>query len=118
MKQLKKSKNKVISGVCGGIAEYFDIDATIVRLAMCVVTVVKIPLGLIFYLAAIVLMPSSNGEFLLSDKENSENQSDFQSSSESEDNFSAEKETKSTGRKSSAPHTDDEFNKYFSNKKK
>ena len=32
-KKLYRSKNdKKISGVCGGIAEYFGIDATIVRL--------------------------------------------------------------------------------------
>lgn len=33
-KRLYKSNvNKIISGVCGGIAEYFNIDPTIVRLA-------------------------------------------------------------------------------------
>ena len=33
-KQLRRStENKVIAGVCGGIAEYFDIDPTLIRLA-------------------------------------------------------------------------------------
>jgi phage shock protein PspC (stress-responsive transcriptional regulator) len=33
MKRLFRSKKeKMIGGVCGGIAEYFDIDPTIVRL--------------------------------------------------------------------------------------
>jgi phage shock protein C len=27
-----KGKNKMIGGVCGGIAEYFDVDPTIIRL--------------------------------------------------------------------------------------
>ena len=31
-KRLTKSKNKMLCGVCGGIAEYFNIDATVVRL--------------------------------------------------------------------------------------
>lgn len=29
---LRSSKNKKIAGVCGGLAEYFDIDPAIVRI--------------------------------------------------------------------------------------
>ena len=29
----KSHENKMIDGVCGGIAEYFDLDPTVVRLA-------------------------------------------------------------------------------------
>ena len=37
MKKLyRSSKQRVVAGVCGGIAEYFRIDPTIVRLAFCV----------------------------------------------------------------------------------
>ena len=32
MKKLTKSNDRIIAGVCGGIAEYFGFDATIVRL--------------------------------------------------------------------------------------
>lgn len=35
-KKLKKSKNKMLTGVAGGIAEYFGIDATIVRILFAV----------------------------------------------------------------------------------
>ena len=31
-KLYRSKKNKMIAGVCGGIAEYFDIDPTLVRL--------------------------------------------------------------------------------------
>lgn len=30
-KQLKKSRNRMLAGVCGGIAEYFELDPTLVR---------------------------------------------------------------------------------------
>ena len=30
----KSSENSMLCGVCGGIAEYFDIDPTLVRLAL------------------------------------------------------------------------------------
>ena len=36
-KRLYKSRNdKMLDGVCGGIAEYFDIDPTLVRLVWAV----------------------------------------------------------------------------------
>lgn len=33
MKRLIKSQNRVLLGVCGGIAEYFNLDPNIIRLA-------------------------------------------------------------------------------------
>ncbi len=33
MKKLTKSNNKKIAGVCAGLAEYMDIDPTIMRVA-------------------------------------------------------------------------------------
>ena len=38
MKTLKKSRNKVFAGVCGGLGEYFNIDPVIVRLIWVVLT--------------------------------------------------------------------------------
>ena len=37
-KKLYKSSDKKISGVCAGIAEYFEIDPTIVRVVYALVT--------------------------------------------------------------------------------
>ena len=34
----KSSENSMLCGVCGGIAEYFDIDPTLVRLAWVILT--------------------------------------------------------------------------------
>lgn len=34
MKKLKKSKERMLCGVCGGIAEYLNIDPTIIRAAV------------------------------------------------------------------------------------
>ena len=36
MKKLYKSENNVLTGVCGGIAEYFDVDPTLIRRAWVV----------------------------------------------------------------------------------
>lgn len=35
-KRLYKSNDKMLCGVCGGIAEYFNIDPTLVRLGLVV----------------------------------------------------------------------------------
>ena len=34
----KSSVNRMLCGVCGGIAEYFDIDPTLVRLVWVIIT--------------------------------------------------------------------------------
>ena len=38
MKKLKKSNNKIICGVCGGVASYFNIDPTIVRILVVILS--------------------------------------------------------------------------------
>ena len=40
-KKLYRSKEKMIAGVCGGIAEYFNIDPTLVRLLWVLVSIVS-----------------------------------------------------------------------------
>jgi len=47
-----------VGGVCGGIAEYLDVDSTIVRLVWVVGTVcTAIVFGCVAYLAAWLIMP-------------------------------------------------------------
>ena len=58
MKQLTKSKDKKICGVCGGIAEYFDIDPTLVRLAWAG-SFVLFGIGAVAYLVAALVMPAA-----------------------------------------------------------
>lgn len=61
-KKLYKSvTEKKISGVCGGIAEYFEIDVTVVRLAWVLFTVLG-GSGVIAYIIAALVMPEYKGE--------------------------------------------------------
>ena len=55
----KSAMNKKLCGVCGGIAEYFDIDPTIIRLAWVVFTLLG-GSGIIAYIIAAIVMPSEN----------------------------------------------------------
>lgn len=54
-KKLYKSNNKKICGVCAGIAEYFDIDPTIVRLIWAAFTLAG-GSGIIIYIIAALVM--------------------------------------------------------------
>ncbi|MBQ9758082.1 MAG: PspC domain-containing protein [Clostridia bacterium] len=55
----KSAVNKKLCGVCGGIAEYFDLDPTIIRLAWVVFTLLG-GSGIIAYIIAALVMPSEN----------------------------------------------------------
>ena len=56
-KRLYKSKTDVmICGVCGGLAEYFEVDPTIVRL-IAVVLIFGWGSGLLAYLVAAIIIP-------------------------------------------------------------
>ena len=54
-KKLYKSRDKKVCGVCGGIAEYFDIDPTIVRL-LWVAFILGGGSGILAYIIAAIVM--------------------------------------------------------------
>jgi len=56
-KRLYKSQtNKMICGVCGGLAEYLDVDPTLVRLG-CVALTVFAGMSILVYIIAAIIMP-------------------------------------------------------------
>lgn len=57
----KSEDNKKLAGVCAGIAEYFDVDPTLIRAGYLFIDIVSgvIP-GLIAYLALSWIMPSKS----------------------------------------------------------
>ena len=56
-KRLYRSKiERKIAGVCGGVAEYFDIDPTIIRLAW-VIAIFCAGGGILAYLLAMIIIP-------------------------------------------------------------
>ena len=58
-KKLYRSENKMIAGVCGGIAQYFGIYPTLVRLAYAMLTVFFAILpGIIFYILCWIIIPN------------------------------------------------------------
>lgn len=60
MERFTKSKtDKIIAGVCGGIAEYFDIDPIIVRLLFVIVSMAG-GAGVPLYIVLAIVMPEAD----------------------------------------------------------
>lgn len=56
--RLERSRtNRVIGGVCGGLAEYLDVDATFVRVVMLILGI-PFGIGVLIYFLLLFLMPN------------------------------------------------------------
>lgn len=66
IKRLTRTRSgRQIAGVCAGIADYFDVDVALVRLAWLILSIVPGAIlgGVIAYLAAWIVMPEGAHEF-------------------------------------------------------
>lgn len=55
-KLYKLSVNRMLCGVCGGIAKYFNIDPTLVRLVWVIITLMG-GAGILAYIIAAIIIP-------------------------------------------------------------
>ena len=55
-KLYKSNQDKMIDGVCGGIAEYFGIDPTVVRLIWALFSLMG-GCGILAYIIAAIIIP-------------------------------------------------------------
>ena len=55
----RSNESKVIAGVCSGIAEYFDLDPTLIRLAWALVCFLG-GSGILAYIIAAIIIPSES----------------------------------------------------------
>ncbi len=53
----RSATDRKLCGVCGGLAEYFDLDSTIVRLAVVLLTIFGFTTGIWIYILAAIIMP-------------------------------------------------------------
>ncbi len=57
-KKLYRSKtDKMISGVCGGLAQYFGVDATLVRLVFALLVFFGVGSGVLLYIILAIVVP-------------------------------------------------------------
>ncbi|MFP4654235.1 MAG: PspC domain-containing protein [Methanohalobium sp.] len=55
-KLTKSKKERMLAGVCGGIAEYFDVDPTLIRVAFVILALAN-GLGILLYIILAIVMP-------------------------------------------------------------
>jgi phage shock protein C len=54
----RSAKHKMIAGVCGGLAEYFALDPTLVRVAYVLISVLSVAFpGILAYIILMFVMP-------------------------------------------------------------
>jgi len=59
-KKLTRSANKMVAGVCAGLAEYFDVDPTLVRVIYVILTIFSAAFpGILLYFILMLLMPEA-----------------------------------------------------------
>lgn len=60
-KKLTRSSNKILAGVCGGIAEYFSVDPTLIRVCYAALSVLSAAFpGLVLYIIMMLIMPEND----------------------------------------------------------
>ena len=60
-KRLRRSNDRMIAGVCAGIAEYFDVDVTLVRIGYVLISMISAAFpGILVYIIAWIIMPEDN----------------------------------------------------------
>ncbi len=57
-KRLFRSSDKVIGGVCAGLADYFNLDPTLVRAGYLVLSILSVAFpGILVYIILWIIMP-------------------------------------------------------------
>lgn len=63
MKRLRRSSDKMLAGVCAGIAKYFDVDPTLIRVLYAALTLFTAAFpGVLLYIVMMILMPNYDAE--------------------------------------------------------
>ncbi|MCR4939870.1 MAG: PspC domain-containing protein [Treponemataceae bacterium] len=103
-KRLYKSRSKVFFGVCGGIAEFFNIDPTIIRIAFLVLVFAGFGTGILIYIAGALIIPDRSVDNGYADDYN-QHMRDASSYDKGNNNYGE------------AGSSDDDFNSYFNKRK-
>ncbi len=56
-RKLTRSNDRMLAGVCAGLAEYFGFETTMVRIVYTLLTVFTAFSGVIVYLILMIIMP-------------------------------------------------------------
>jgi phage shock protein PspC (stress-responsive transcriptional regulator) len=63
-KRLYRSDDPIFAGVCGGFAEFFDLDPTLFRILFVILCFTGLGFPIVFYLVALLIMPKKPAGYL------------------------------------------------------
>jgi len=58
-KLYRSGSQKMLAGVCGGIAEYFEMDVSIIRILWAIITIASAGFGILIYILMIIIFPEN-----------------------------------------------------------
>ena len=64
---VRSRKGRMVAGVCAGLADYFGMDVTLVRVIVAVTAVITGGLGVLAYLAAWAIIPDEGEKTSIAD---------------------------------------------------
>lgn len=64
---VRSRKGRTVAGVCAGLAEYFGMDVTLVRVIVAVIAVMTGGVGILAYLAAWAIIPEEGAKTSIAD---------------------------------------------------
>jgi phage shock protein C len=56
----RSTKDVMLGGVCAGIAEYYNMDPTIIRLLWVILTLLSLGVGILAYIIAWIIIPKGS----------------------------------------------------------
>lgn len=105
----KSSKNRMLGGVCGGIAEYFDMDPTIVRIIAVILGMIN-GVGIIAYIICCIIVPKADGT---NAEYNDDDVSNMKSANINPDEEQKNENSNSESGSKIGGHSDADFDAYF-----
>lgn len=85
----RSRENRMIAGVCGGIAEYFNLDPTMIRLAAAILLVVtNVPIFIAYIICAIVIPEGKNDMYEYDNYPDYSQDKDYSNQDNEESNYS------------------------------
>jgi phage shock protein C len=64
---VRSRKGRMVAGVCAGLADYFGMDVTLVRVIVAVIAVITGGVGILAYLAAWAIIPDEGEKTSIAD---------------------------------------------------
>ena len=54
----KSDSDRMVDGICSGIADYLDVDSSVLRFIFMALTIENFEVGILFYITAMIVVPT------------------------------------------------------------